>query len=88
MKTLATITLDNVKAVYSGAEGALWELIMGEQIHIGGVPNQLVRLAIAAFGLPQLEATQHNHCPGDDAHQHQGQKHGNQYAVALLKYQS
>ena len=39
MKTLATITLDNVKAVYSGAEGALWELIMGEQIHIGGMAS-------------------------------------------------
>ncbi|MCK5064562.1 MAG: methyltransferase domain-containing protein [Candidatus Fermentibacteraceae bacterium] len=30
------VTLDNVKDVYSGPEGQLWELIMGEQIHIGG----------------------------------------------------
>jgi ubiquinone/menaquinone biosynthesis C-methylase UbiE len=30
------MTLENVKQVYSGAEGRLWELIMGEQIHVGG----------------------------------------------------
>ena len=53
MKTLATITLDNVKAVYSGAEGALWELIMGEQIHIGGMAssNALADAAGLAQGL-------------------------------------
>lgn len=31
--------LNDVKEVYSGFEGALWELIMGEQIHIGGYPS-------------------------------------------------
>jgi len=31
--------LTDVKEVYSGFEGALWELIMGEQIHIGGYPS-------------------------------------------------
>ncbi len=30
------MTLEEVKQVYSGFEGRLWELIMGEQIHIGG----------------------------------------------------
>ena len=25
-----------VQAIYSGVEGQLWELLMGEQIHIGG----------------------------------------------------
>jgi len=30
------MTLADVKAVYSGPEGQLWELIMGEQIHVGG----------------------------------------------------
>jgi len=29
-------TLSDVQEVYSGFEGALWELIMGEQIHVGG----------------------------------------------------
>ena len=28
--------LAEVQAVYSGPEGNLWELIMGEQIHVGG----------------------------------------------------
>lgn len=36
MKTLDRIQLKDVQAVYSGPEGDLWELIMGEQIHIGG----------------------------------------------------
>jgi SAM-dependent methyltransferase len=36
MKKINNIGLDNVQAVYSGPEGNLWELIMGEQIHIGG----------------------------------------------------
>ncbi len=29
-------TLEAIRAVYSGAEGELWELLMGQQIHIGG----------------------------------------------------
>ena len=29
-------TLESVRAIYSGAEGELWELLMGQQIHIGG----------------------------------------------------
>lgn len=32
-------TLQDVQQVYSGFEGQLWELIMGEQIHIGGYPS-------------------------------------------------
>lgn len=36
MKTMDNIGLKEVQAVYSGPEGRLWELIMGEQIHIGG----------------------------------------------------
>jgi ubiquinone/menaquinone biosynthesis C-methylase UbiE len=32
----ADSTLEAVRAVYSGAEGELWELLMGQQIHIGG----------------------------------------------------
>lgn len=30
------ITVAEVRDVYSGPEGRLWELIMGEQIHVGG----------------------------------------------------
>ena len=36
MKCAVSIDLKAVQAVYSGPEGDLWELIMGEQIHIGG----------------------------------------------------
>jgi len=36
MKSVSGITLADVQAVYDGAEGDLWELIMGEQIHVGG----------------------------------------------------
>lgn len=33
--------LKEVQSVYSGAEGVLWELIMGEQIHIGGFEQSM-----------------------------------------------
>ena len=36
MKTIPDIGLSDVQSVYSGPEGRLWELIMGQQIHIGG----------------------------------------------------
>lgn len=36
MRSIHEIGLTQVQEVYSGAEGDLWELIMGEQIHIGG----------------------------------------------------
>jgi SAM-dependent methyltransferase len=36
VKKSSGIGLANVQAVYSGPEGRLWELVMGEQIHIGG----------------------------------------------------
>ena len=36
MKSTQHIGLRDVQTVYSGPEGQLWELIMGEQIHIGG----------------------------------------------------
>ncbi len=41
MKTAAQIHLSDVQAVYSGAEGRLWELLMGEQIHIGGLHSSM-----------------------------------------------
>lgn len=36
------ITLKDVNAVYSGPEGQLWELIMGEQIHVGGFAHSMI----------------------------------------------
>jgi len=37
MKTIPDVSLADVTAVYRGQEGDLWELIMGQQIHIGGM---------------------------------------------------
>jgi SAM-dependent methyltransferase len=50
MKSTQGISLDNVKAVYSGAEGDLWELIMGEQIHIGGFASSMDLAEKAGIG--------------------------------------
>ena len=51
MKELGGIDLADVTAVYNGAEGDLWELIMGQQIHMGGLKSSLdlaARAGIAA----------------------------------------
>jgi SAM-dependent methyltransferase len=41
MKRLAGVGLENVQEVYGGPEGQLWELIMGQQIHIGGFASSM-----------------------------------------------
>jgi SAM-dependent methyltransferase len=41
MKCLSGIELKDVQAVYGGPEGLLWELLMGEQIHIGGLRSSM-----------------------------------------------
>lgn len=41
MKHLPGIGLGDVQAVYGGPEGELWELIMGQQIHIGGFRSSM-----------------------------------------------
>ena len=41
MKHSQQIHLADVQAVYSGPEGRLWELLMGEQIHIGGLQSSM-----------------------------------------------
>jgi sarcosine/dimethylglycine N-methyltransferase len=51
MLTLESVGLADVQAVYDGAEGDLWELVMGEQIHIGGL-NSSIELADSA-GIPE-----------------------------------
>lgn len=53
MTLAGTPTLDAVRAVYSGAEGDLWELIMGQQIHIGGMKSSLDLAARAGIGAGQ-----------------------------------
>ena len=41
MKSTSGIDLVDVQAVYSGPEGDLWELLMGQQIHIGGFVSSM-----------------------------------------------
>jgi SAM-dependent methyltransferase len=50
MKTLTKIDLKDVQAVYSGPEGTLWKLIMGEQIHIGGFKSSMDLAERAGIG--------------------------------------
>jgi SAM-dependent methyltransferase len=41
MKSAPHIHLTDVQTVYAGPEGRLWELLMGEQIHIGGFQSSM-----------------------------------------------
>ena len=41
MQRAAQIHLSDVQAVYSDAERQLWELLMGEQIHLGGFQSSM-----------------------------------------------
>ena len=50
MKSIKHIGLREVQAVYSGPEGELWELIMGEQIHIGGFTSSMDLAEKAGIG--------------------------------------
>jgi SAM-dependent methyltransferase len=50
MKSVEGIGLADVQAVYGGPEGRLWELIMGEQIHIGGFVSSMDLAEQAGIG--------------------------------------
>jgi sarcosine/dimethylglycine N-methyltransferase len=50
VKTTTGIGLSDVQAVYDGPEGDLWEMIMGEQIHIGGFASSMDLAERAAIG--------------------------------------
>jgi SAM-dependent methyltransferase len=50
MKKLNRIGISDVKGVYSGPEGQLWKLIMGEQIHIGGFSSSMDLAQKAGIG--------------------------------------
>jgi SAM-dependent methyltransferase len=41
MKHATKVGLAEVQSVYSGPEGDLWELVMGQQIHLGGFRSSL-----------------------------------------------
>lgn len=50
MASAATIGLKDVQAVYGGPEGRLWELVMGQQIHIGGFNSSMDLAEKAGIG--------------------------------------
>ena len=53
MKSAPQIHLSDVQSVYSGPEGRLWELLMGEQVHFGGFQSSMdlaQRAGLAAGG--------------------------------------
>ena len=50
MKMIKGIGLKHVQDVYNGPEGDLWELIMGEQIHIGGFASSMALAEKADIG--------------------------------------
>lgn len=50
MKSIANVGLRDVQAVYSGPEGRLWELVMGQQIHVGGFRSSMDLADKAAIG--------------------------------------
>jgi SAM-dependent methyltransferase len=51
MKTIANIGLHDVQAVYGGPEGQLWDLVMGQQVHIGGFRSSMELAEKAGIGL-------------------------------------
>lgn len=50
MKSIANVGLKDVTAVYNGQEGDLWELLMGQQIHIGGFKSSMDLAERAGIG--------------------------------------
>ncbi|NQT14768.1 MAG: class I SAM-dependent methyltransferase, partial [Planctomycetes bacterium] len=50
MKSTTKIGLGDVQAVYSGPEGDLWQLVMGQQIHIGGFQSSMSLAERAGIG--------------------------------------
>jgi len=50
MRSKAGIGLSDVQGVYGGPEGDLWELVMGQQIHIGGFKSSMDLAEKAGIG--------------------------------------
>jgi ubiquinone/menaquinone biosynthesis C-methylase UbiE len=50
MKSVGDVGLADVNAVYDGREGDLWELVMGQQIHVGGMQSSLELAEQAGIG--------------------------------------
>jgi SAM-dependent methyltransferase len=50
MRAVEGIGLPEVRGVYDGREGELWELIMGQQIHVGGMQSSMELAGRAGIG--------------------------------------
>ena len=50
MKGKNLVGLKEVQEVYSGPERDLWELLMGQQIHIGGLASSTALAEAAGIG--------------------------------------
>ncbi len=50
MKATENIGLKDVQGVYGGPEGDLWELVMGQQVHIGGFKSSMDLAEKAGIG--------------------------------------
>lgn len=50
MNNTSNIGLRDVQAVYGGPEGQLWELVMGQQVHIGGFQSSMALAEKAGIG--------------------------------------
>jgi sarcosine/dimethylglycine N-methyltransferase len=50
MKSIPSVSLSDVTKVYSGPEGSLFELLTGEQIHIGGFKSSMDLAERAGIG--------------------------------------
>ncbi|MHB1457105.1 MAG: class I SAM-dependent methyltransferase [Armatimonadota bacterium] len=50
MKQIEGVGLQDVQAIYDGAVGDLWELVMGQQIHIGGFSSSMDLAEKAGIG--------------------------------------
>jgi ubiquinone/menaquinone biosynthesis C-methylase UbiE len=53
MKSTTNIGIAEVNAVYDGPEGDLWELIMGQQVHVGGFKSSMDLAERAGIGSGQ-----------------------------------
>jgi SAM-dependent methyltransferase len=53
MKSIEGVGLEDVRGVYDGQEGDLWELLMGQQIRIGGFQSSMDLAERAGIGAGQ-----------------------------------
>jgi hypothetical protein len=50
MKAIPNVGLKEVTAVYNGQEGDLWELLMGQRIHVGSFRSSMELAERAGIG--------------------------------------